>query len=122
MMTRKELAKAKAQAQRFQAQRLDELAKVREQIQRCMVPVAVLSPEQLAKAEVQAQRRRASTKPSPHPTLLLMGVYYTRRRDTPWKVRIRVDGRMTTMGWYATIDEAGAVARAGQPSRLNSSQ
>jgi hypothetical protein len=113
MMTRKELVKAKAQAQRFKAQRLDELAKVREQIQRCMAPVAVLSPGQLAKAEVQAQRRRASTKPSPHPTLLLMGVYYTRRTNAPWKVRIRVNGVMTTLGWYATMDEAAAVARAG---------
>jgi hypothetical protein len=42
-----------------------------------------------------------------------MGVYYTRRPDTPWKVRIRVDGSMTTLGFYATMDEAGAVARAG---------
>jgi hypothetical protein len=104
MMTRKELAKAKAQVQRFavstQAQRLDDLARVREQVQRCKVAVAPPAKD---------------VGP-----LLLMGVYYTRRRDTPWKVRIRVDGRMTTMGWYATIDEAAAVARDGQPSRLNS--
>jgi hypothetical protein len=42
-----------------------------------------------------------------------MGVYYTRRPNAPWKVRIRVNGVMTTLGWYETMDEAGAVARAG---------
>ncbi len=92
-----------------------ELAKARQQLQRCIPPspVARLSPKEIERAQVQAQRRRASTKPSPHPTLLLMGVYYTRRPGLPWKVRIRVNKVMTTLGWYATMDEAAAVARAG---------
>lgn len=82
----------------------------------------MMSPQELAKARQQAQRCMAPVPPpAPEPSrtredrLLLIGVYPSKIPSRPWRVRIRVEGRMITLGTYATVAEAAAVAAAGWP-------
>ena len=84
----------------------------------------MLSPDQLAKARAQAQRCMVPVPPpAPAPSrtredrVLLIGVYPSKIPSRPWRVRIRVEGRMLTLGTYATVAEAAAVAAAGWPPR-----
>ena len=49
---------------------------------------------------------------SKYSTSQCKGVHYNRRNTKPWNVRIRIDGKMRSLGYYHTIEEANVVYQA----------
>ena len=84
----------------------------------------MMSPEEHAKARAQAQRWMKpippQTPPPPRTRLgrgLPIGVYHSYIAGKPWRVRIKVGERLISLGAYATVAEAAAVALAGAEAK-----
>ena len=81
----------------------------------------MMTPEEHDKARQQAKRwMRPVPPPAKTPPRtregrgLPIGVYPSYIEAKPWRVRIKVDGRLVSLGTYATVAEAAAVALAGK--------
>ena len=88
---------------------------------------AMMSPEEHAKARAQAQRWMKPIPPQapPPPRTRLgrglpIGVYHSYIAGKPWRVRIKKGDRLISLGAYATVAEAAAVALAGAQSKTTS--
>jgi hypothetical protein len=86
----------------------------------------MMSPEEHAKARAQAMRWMKPIPPQapPPPRTRLgrglpIGVYHSYIAGKPWRVRIKVGERLISLGAYATVAEAAAVALAGAKQTIS---